>query len=172
MPEISAHSRSARNLQDRPVTPEVAGSSPVAFRRNTVTSLRKADACRTLAVAGRFERSLQDHLHGRCRVDATFLLLKRGSPRLLRKEKGDESREREDTRLRRSNASRPPEPSRRRGRVTRPTQRVAGQFDHVFKTDELPTASESRSAEVMVSAISCTKFVVASMGAAWPAPSI
>jgi hypothetical protein len=30
MQEIPAHSRSARNHQDRPVTPEVAGSSPVA----------------------------------------------------------------------------------------------------------------------------------------------
>src|SRR5918995_6282205 len=30
MPEIPAYSRSARKRQDRPVTPEVAGSSPVA----------------------------------------------------------------------------------------------------------------------------------------------
>ena len=30
MPEIPAHSRSARNHHDRPVTPEVAGSHPVA----------------------------------------------------------------------------------------------------------------------------------------------
>src|SRR5215211_5636023 len=47
------------NARLRPKT-----SSERAFRRNTVTSLGKADACRTLAVAGRFERARQDHLHG------------------------------------------------------------------------------------------------------------
>ena len=36
MPEIPAHSRSARNHQDRPVTPEVAGSSPVAPVENSL----------------------------------------------------------------------------------------------------------------------------------------
>jgi hypothetical protein len=36
MTEIPAQSRLARKRQDRPVTPEVAGSSPVAPAKNTL----------------------------------------------------------------------------------------------------------------------------------------